>query len=138
MVHGMKWGLVFLLAVVANPGFCAVEKAYEAGKIVDMQQKANTRILYYQVNTPITEDEPYFEVSVQIKDTTYVGDYTPRRLKNAIPEEWNVPPVEVRVRLEKHSMFLTRPTGGELQFVIIKRTAVAPAQKISDPPSPKK
>jgi hypothetical protein len=90
------------------------------------------------VNTPITKDEPYFEISVRLKDTVYVGNYTPRHAADTLPEEWNVPQAEVRLRLEKHYMFLTRPAGTELQFVIVKRIAVAPVQKISEPPSPKK
>lgn len=134
----MKWCFVLLLAAVSIPGACAVEKQYQTGKIVDIQQKTNTRVLYYQVNTPITKDEPYFEVSVQVKDTIYVGDYTPRHSADILPEEWNLPQAEVRLRLEKHYMFLTRPTGTELQFVITKRIAVAPAQKSSEPPSSKK
>jgi len=134
----MKCCLALLLAAVAIPGLHAVEKLYQTGKIVDVQQKTTTRVLYYQVDTPITKDEPYYEISVQVKDTIYVGDYTPRHSADTLPEEWNVPQAEVRLRLEKHYMFLTRPTGTELQFVITKRIAGAPAQKISGPPSPKK
>jgi hypothetical protein len=133
----MKWCFVLLLAAGSIPGLHAVEKQYQTGKIVDIQQKTNTRILYYQVNTPITKDEPYFEVSVQVKDTIYVGDYTPRHSADTLPEEWNVPQAEVRLRLEKHYMFLTRPAGADLRFVIIKRIAVAPAQT-SESRSPKK
>jgi hypothetical protein len=137
-LHIMKYCFVLLLAAVSIPNLYAVERQNQTGKIVDIQQKTNTRVLYYQVNTPITKDEPYFEVSVQVKDTIYVGDYTPRHSADTLPEEWNVPQAEVRLRLEKHYMFLTRPTGTELQFVITKRVAVAPAQKISEPPSSKK
>ena len=137
-VHRMKWCFVLLVAALLIPGLCAVEKLYQTGKIVDVQQKTNTRVLYYQVNTPVTKDEPYFEVSVQVKDTIYVGEYTPRHTADTLPEEWNLPQAEVRLRLEKHYMFLTRPAGSELQFVITKRVAVAPAQKISEPLSPKK
>ena len=108
------------------------------GKILDVEQKTNTRVLYYLVNTPVTKDEPYFEVSVQVKDTIYVGDYTPRHAGDSLPDEWNVPQAEVRLRLEKHYMFLTRPAGSELQFVITKRIAAAPAQKIPESPSPNK
>jgi hypothetical protein len=131
----MKYLLSFLLAMVAIPGLHAAEKLYDTGTIVDIQQKTTTRVLYYQVNTPITKDEPYYEVSVQVKDTIYVGDYTPRHSADTLPEEWSAPQAEVRLRLEKHYMFLTRPTGTELQFVIIKRMAAAPAQK---PPSSRK
>ena len=133
----MKYLLSLLLGVVAISGLHAAEKLYDTGKIIDIQQKMTTRVLYYQVNTPITKDEPYYEVSVQIKDTIYIGDYTPRHSADTLPDEWNVPGAEVRVRLEKHHMFLTRPTGTELQFVIVKRTAAAPVQKTSAPPSSK-
>jgi hypothetical protein len=134
----MKNCLVILLAVAAIPGLYAAEKLYQTGKIVDIQQKTTTRVLYYQVNTPITKDEPYYEVSVQVNDTIYVGDYTPRHSADTLPVEWNLPQAEVRLRLEKHYMFLTRPVGTELPFVIIKRIAAAPAQKSSEPPSQKK
>jgi hypothetical protein len=136
-VYCMKWCFVFLLAAVAVPGFGALEKQYQTGTIVDIQHKTTTRILYYQVNTPITKDEPYFEVSVQVKDTIYIGDYTPRHSADTLPEEWNLPQAEVRLRLEKHYVFLTRPTGTELQFVIVKRIGVAPALKIAEPSSSK-
>jgi hypothetical protein len=131
----MKYFLVLVLGAVAISDLYAAEKQYQAGKIVDVQRKTTTRILYYQVDTPITKDEPFYEVSVKVKGTIYVGDYTPRRSTEALPEEWNVPQAEVRVRLEKHYMVLTRPTGTELQFVIIKRLAATQAQKTSQSPS---
>jgi hypothetical protein len=134
----MRYGFVLLLAAVLVPALYAAEKLYVTGKIIDVQQKTNTRVVYYQVNTPITKDEPYFEVSVQVKDTIYVGDYNPRHAADTLPDEWNVPQTEVRLRLEKHYMFLTRPAGSELQFVITKRTAVAPAPQTPESPSPKK
>ena len=134
----MKYGLVLLLAVAAIPGLHAAEKLYQTGKIVDIEQKTTTRVLYYQVDTPITKDEPYYEVSVQVRDTIYVGDYTPRHSGATLPEEWKLPQAEVRLRLEKHYIFLTRPTGAELQFVIIKRIAAAPLQESTGAPSQKK
>ena len=131
----MKYSLLLLLGVVSISGVHAAEKLYDTGKIVDIQQKTTTRVLYYQVNTPITKDEPYYELSVQVKDTIYVGDFTPRHSADTLPEEWNAPEAEVRVRLEKHQMFLIRPNGTELQFVIVKRKAAASTQKLSGPPS---
>jgi len=126
--------LVFLLWV---PGLYAVEKQYQTGKVVNLEQKSRTRILYYQVDTPITKDDPYYQISVQVQDTVYVGQYAPRHSADTLPGEWMVPGAEVRLRLEKHYMFLTRPEGRELQFEITKRSAVAPAQKKPEPPSPK-
>jgi hypothetical protein len=134
----MKYFLLLLLATAATPSFYAAEKLYQTGKIVDIQQKKSTRVLYYQVDTPITKDEPYYEVSVQVKDTIYVGDYSPRHAGESLPEAWNAPQAEVRLRLDKHYMFLMRPAGADLQFVIAKRIAASPAQKISEPASQKK
>lgn len=134
----MKLCLTFLLTLVAIPGWYGAEKPYGTGNIVDVRKKMNTRILYYQVDTPVTKDEPYYEISVQVKDTVYVGDYSPRHSADTLPEEWNVPNAEVPLRVEKHFMFLTRPSGTELQFVIAKRIPVTPAKKISELPSPKK
>jgi hypothetical protein len=131
----MKCWFTLLLAVVAIPGLYGIEKQYDTGRIADIQQKAKTRILYYQVDTPVTKDDPYYEISLQVKDTMYVGEYSPRHSAETLPEEWNIPNAEVRLRLEKHYMFLTRPGGTELQFVITKRIPVAPAKKTSEPPS---
>jgi hypothetical protein len=95
--------------------------------------KTTSRVVYYQVDTPITQEEPYYEVSVRVKDTIYVGDYAPRHAGATLPEEWRLPEAEVRLRLEKHYMFLTRPTGTELQFVITKCIAAAPLQESRSP-----
>lgn len=134
----MRYGFVLLLATLSISSLYAAEKLYMTGKILDVEQKTNTRVLYYLANTPVTKDEPYFEVSVKVKDTIYIGDYSPRHAGDSLPDEWNVPQAEVRLRLEKHYMFLTRPAGSELQFVITKRIAAAPAQKIPESPSPNK
>ena len=128
---------VFLGFLLCISGLYAAEKQYATGKILTCQQKTRTRILYYQVDTAITKDDPYYEVAVQVEDTIYTGEHAPRHSADALPGEWLVPGTEVRLRLEKHYMFLTRPEGGELQFEITKRRAVAPAQNKSDPPSAK-
>ena len=134
----MKYCLALLLAAIAISSLSAAEKLYQTGKIVDLRQKTKSRVLYYQVDTPVTKDEPDYEVSVQIKDTIHVGEYAPRHSGDTLPEEWNAPHAQVRLRLDKHYMFLTRPTGTELQFVITKRMAAASAQKIPEPLSQKK
>ncbi len=135
----MKFWFTIVLAVVTISGSYGVEKKYDTGKIVNIEQKAKTRVLYYQVDTPVTKDDPYYEISVQVKDMIYVADYTPRHAAETLPEEWNVPDAQVRLRLEKHYLFLTRPLGTELQCVITNRIPVKAAEKTSEPPaSPKK
>ena len=96
---------------------------YQTGKIISIEQKQNTEVLYYQVNTPITRDTPYFEISIQINDFLYVGQYTPRHSADNLPEDWKVGS-EVPVRATKREMFVERPEGGELRFAIEKRSSV--------------
>jgi hypothetical protein len=103
----------------------AVENTYVMGTILEVQQKAHTRVLYYVVDTPITRDDPYFEIQIQIKDKIYTGEHATRHAADLPPSEWK-PESEVKIRLEKHSMFLQRPDGQELEFVITRHTA-APA-----------
>ncbi|MDP9158687.1 MAG: hypothetical protein M3O09_00450 [Acidobacteriota bacterium] len=94
---------------------------YQTGKIVEVQQKTNSEVLYYLVNTPVTRDTPYFEVSIQVKDFLYRAQYTPRHSADGLPEDWK-PEAEVQVRLNKHELFVKRPEGGEIQFAIEKRS----------------
>lgn len=131
----MRRFLAFLLFVAVIPGLRAAEKPFATGKIVSVEDKVNTRVLYYQVNTPITRDDPYYEVAVQVKDTIYLGVYTPRHSKDLLPPEW-LPGAQVRVRLEEKHMFLLKPTGTELELPIAKRTFVKTGDEPS-PPSPK-
>ena len=115
----------------------AVEKTYQQATITDIQQKVNTRVVYWVVNTPITKDEPYFEVSVQLKDTLYVGRYIPRHADDTLPEEWKSG-FAVAARIEGRHLFLKRPSGTEIQFAIIKQTVVKPGQTSSEPASARK
>jgi len=115
----------------------AVEKPYQQATITDVQQKVNTRVLYYVVNTPVTKDEPYFEVSVQLKDTLYVGRYTPRHADDTLPDEWKSG-VAVEARIQGRHLFLKRPSGTEIQFAIVKQTVVRPGQTSSEPASARK
>ncbi len=62
---------MLLLAVGLAAVAQAVEKPYQTGKIVDVQRKVETRVLYYLVNTPVTQDDPYYEVSVRLGTTVY-------------------------------------------------------------------
>jgi hypothetical protein len=107
------------------PNLYAAHPLDQKGKIVEVQRKSQERLLYYLVNTPITKEEPYYEISVQVGHTRLVGDYIPRHSSETVPDEW-VPNAEVAVAVEKHYFYLQRPSGGEMQLVLVKRI-VAPA-----------
>jgi hypothetical protein len=113
------WVRICLLLAMA--GFAgAVEKPYQTGLIVDVQKKFDTRILYYLVNTPVTQDDPYYEVSVQIGDAIYRGIHTPRGREDTLPEAWKSQ-AEVQVRISGHHLYAKRPSGSEMDFAIAKR-----------------
>jgi hypothetical protein len=115
----------------------AAKKQYVNGTIVDVQEKKTTRVLYYQVDTPITQDDPYYEISVQIKDEVYSGRYTPMHSSDTLPEDWTVGSV-VQARIDGHHLVLKRPGGTEMSFAFTKppigksvpsASAPAPASK---------
>jgi hypothetical protein len=118
------WRLAVLLGLIGLSCWAA-ENRNLTGTVVDVQRKVHTKVLYYLVNTPITRDDPYFEVSVRIRDRIYSGEYLPRHAEELLPETFK-PNAEVQLRLEKHAMYLKRPDGEESEFVITRRAA-APA-----------
>jgi hypothetical protein len=122
--------LVLILLLHLN--LRAAEKQYETGKIVDVQQKVNTRILYYIADTPVTKDEPYYEISVQSKSILYLGKYIPRHADETLPVEWQ-PGANVDLRTDAHHIYLRKYSGVEIEFAVVKRTAI---MQVDSKPSP--
>jgi hypothetical protein len=108
------------------------KKQYVDGTIVDVQEKTTTRVLYYQVDTPITKDDPYYEISVQIKDTVYFGRYTPMHASDTLPEDWIAGSV-VQARIDGRHLVLKRPSGTEMSFMFTKRPVLKSGQGDSAP-----
>ena len=126
-----------LLFLVTFPALFAVEKQYETGKILDVQQKARTRTLYYLVNTPVTRDEPYYELTVQVRDTVYVAEYTPRHSADTLPDDWRTG-TEIQLKADKRHLLVKRPGEAQADLVVVKHMPAAswkaPPQ---DPPAEK-
>src|SRR4051794_37556520 len=61
---------------------------FQPGKILKLERKTRSRVLYYMVNTPITLEDPYYDVSVQLKQTIYMAEYEPRHSQDALPDQW--------------------------------------------------
>lgn len=112
-----------LLFLVTFPLF-AVEKQYETGKILDVQQKARTRTLYYLVNTPVTRDDPYYELTVQVRDTVYVAEYTPRHSPDTLPDDWRTG-TEIQLKADKRHLLVKRPGEAQADLVIVKHMPAA-------------
>lgn len=125
MTRSITMLLVVSLAAVAQ----AVERPYQTGKIVDVQRKVETRVLYYLVNTPVTQSDPYYEVSVQLGNTVYRGVYKPGHENETLPEEWKAE-AQVQVKVEGRRLYVRRLNGSEVEFAIAKRTTLpAPVMK---------
>lgn len=124
MRRGFLLSLVLLLT--ADVGLLAVQGGLQAMTIVRASQKTRDRVIYYVVNTPLYREDPYFEVEVSVNGTNILAEYEPRDAWEMLPEPWK-PGAVVQGRVEGHSLFLKRPNGTELRFVIVKRTT--PAEK---------
>jgi hypothetical protein len=71
---------------------------------------------------------------VQVGDTTYVGEFTPRHAKDTLPEDLVVS-ADVEARIDKRHMFLKRSSGVELDLPVIKKF---PSKAAESKPAPAK
>jgi hypothetical protein len=110
---------MILVCATASIAAAAQKKNYETGKIIEVQKKAETRVLYYLVNTPVTADDPYYEVSIQVKDTVYVADFTPRHSADA--PDWHAGD-SLQVSVEKRHLKVKSPEGDDLDLDIVKHS----------------
>ena len=115
--------LTFGLGLVILPVVSATQKPYVQGKFVAIHQKSRDRVDLYLVNTPITTAVPYFEITVEFGDVDYLAEYTPRHSGEELPEAWR-PDEAVRGRVDKHHLYLLRPDGSEIEFIIEKKAPV--------------
>lgn len=97
------------------------ERSYVTGKLVSVEHKTRDKVDMYLVNTPVTTAVPYFELTVQLGDTDYVAEYTPRHGGEELPVDW-IAGAEVSVRVVKHSLFLKRHDGSETQWIVVKKS----------------
>lgn len=118
------FGLLILAFVATVPTALGAQKVYSKGKFIEVQQKSRDKVDMYLVNTPVTTAVPYFEIAVELGETDYVAEYTPRHSAEELPDAWR-PGESVEGRVEKHHLFLKRSDGTEMQWIITKRTPVS-------------
>ena len=125
----MRRGLliaVFLLGLGA--GAYGVESGELTMTIVSAEQKTRDRVVAWVNDTPIYQPDTYFHVAVRAGDKLLEAEYEPMSQWETLPVFWK-PGVAVQGRVRGHSLFLKRPNGAEIRFVILKRTAVSAKQK---------
>ena len=113
--------LTLILLLMTGGVSSAVQGGLLAVTIVRAEQKTRDRVIYYVVNTPLYREDPYFEVEVTVDQATLVAEYEPRDSWEMLPLAWK-PGAIVQGRVLGHSLFLKRPNGSELRFIIVKRT----------------
>jgi len=110
----------------------ALSYAAESGElpmtIVRAEQKTRDRVVAWVNDTPIYQQDPYFEVAVRAGDKILEAEYEPSSAWETLPEFWK-PGVQVQGRVRGHSLFLKRPNAVETRFVILKRTPVSAFRK---------
>jgi hypothetical protein len=122
-----------LSCLISLPNLKAAEKQYETGRIVNVEKKYHERVLYYLGNTPVTQDDPYYELVLQLNNFDYECEYTPRHAADELPEGWN-PDTAVQIKvMDKRHMFVRQPGGTELQLLIVKRIPGTAATAVPKP-----
>ena len=114
---------ILLLAIVCVP-IAAAQGPWLYGRIVDVHKSVNTKTKAWVVNTPITEDEVSYTVSVHIQDKILVGSFDLTPEESAPPPEWTTNyPVKVQVVADR--LYLRAPTG-DLRLRIVQRKIAKP------------
>jgi hypothetical protein len=127
-----------LLAVLFSlSNLYAAEKEFQTGRIISVEKKFHERVLYYLVNTPVTQDDPYYEVSLQLDNTVLLTEYTPRHSADQLPDGWK-DNVEVEIKVtDKYHVSVKQQGGSELQLLITKRMPGA-VEPVAPKPAPVK
>jgi hypothetical protein len=111
-----------LLALLFVPALLfAVQPQYSQAKLIQVERKTREKVNMYLVNTPVSTEVPYYEITVRSDQTDYKAEYTPRHAEEQLPEPW-VEGADVMIRIEKHHLILKRPDGSELQWILLKRS----------------
>jgi hypothetical protein len=113
--------LVFVLDLEASA--LVVQSGSLRLTIVRAETKTRDRIVYWEVNTPIYNEDPYFEVEVRVAGTVIVAERDPQNRREMLPEGWK-PDTLVQGRVDSRHLYLQRPDGTEVRFVITRRTKI--------------
>jgi hypothetical protein len=114
-----------VLCLSLLPSLQAAENQFGPARLIDVESKAHERVLYYLGNTPITQDDPYYEIYLQQNNWLYQTEYTPRHAADSLSDEWK-PGTEVQMKItDKRHVVVKLPGLPELQLLIVKRTPTA-------------
>jgi hypothetical protein len=118
----MKRAAYIFVLLIAGIRLVASDSPWQYARIEDVSKSVNTRTKAWVVNTPITEDEISYTISVHLQDKIIVGTYQLTPEDSAPPEEWttNYP---LRIQLVGDRLYLRAPTGDLTLHVVRRKNA---------------
>jgi hypothetical protein len=119
--------LALLLFLVPGAPSFAVKSGDLPLTIVRAEIKKRDRIVAWVVDTPIYNEDPYFEVAVRTTKVVIVAERDPQNRHETLPEDWK-PGAVVKGHFDKQHLFLQRLNGIEVQFIITHRNKIAPEE----------
>ena len=125
MCRRVPLALLLLLGLPAS--LVGAESGLRTLTIVQAEQKTHDRVLLYLVDTPIYQEDPYFEVAVRATGLMVVAVRDPEHRWETLPADWK-PGALVEGRIEKHHLYLRRPNGTYVRFIITSPSK-APAEQ---------
>src|SRR5882757_654739 len=110
--------MILLFALTCMP-MVAADTPWLYARIADVSKSVTTKTKAWVVNTPITEDEVSYTISVHVQDKILVGSFDLTPEESAPPQEWttNYP---VKVQVVGDRLYLRAPTG-DLRLHIVHR-----------------
>lgn len=100
----------------------AADKVYQKGKYLDVDSQAYQKLVGNPSNgSSFSVLRHENDLSVQIGDVVYVGQCEEKKhFSSCRPGTWIIGDM-IDVRIDKGSMYLKEPDGGELKTRIVKR-----------------
>jgi PEGA domain-containing protein len=121
MLRLFRLAAFVILSAVALPLSAA---DWQVGRIDSVRKDVASKVLYYVVNTPVTEDVTTYFINVHINDKLVSGFYDQDKVQDAPPSEWTET-TPVWVRIEDKTMWLRGATSGEIKLTVSKSKPAA-------------
>ena len=129
MMHGFSALVGLSIVAILGSTAIGIERDRATGVILKVERKSHDRILYYLYNTPVMQEDPFLEVSMELGDRVIVGEYIPNYSGEPIPINRKTGE-SVDVRLDRYYIYVPRPNGSEVKFRITDRYTAK--EKLSD------
>jgi len=77
-----------LLCTLAAASLFAANPGWQAARIVSVSQSTETKSTVWVVNTPLTEEQTLYVITVHVRDKIVTGSYSPGENHAAPPSDW--------------------------------------------------